>query len=126
MLYRKGKMWAGGCYQPAAPLLQQTLLASVHSSPQDSFGWTAWKRWAGMTEAERRKEDWCYVEGFKLLLDGEDSGSVSSSGDGGSSLAPPDELVATGVSSQLPRGKGATEVVSDFLAELRKCVCVYV
>eukprot|EP00198_Chlamydomonas_reinhardtii_P007236 XP_001696572.1 predicted protein [Chlamydomonas reinhardtii] len=91
-------------------------------SKVDSFGWTAWKRWAGMTEAERRKEDWCYVEGFKLLLDGEDSGSVSSSGDGGSSLAPPDELVATGVSSQLPRGKGATEVVSDFLAELRKYV----
>ncbi|KAG2435486.1 hypothetical protein HYH02_011781 [Chlamydomonas schloesseri] len=74
----------------------------------DSIGWSAWKRWMSMTATERQGADWCYLEGFKLLLDERPQQQ------GG-----PD-LVALGVSSELPRGKSAVDVVVDYLSELRR------
>ncbi|KAG2438533.1 hypothetical protein HXX76_005084 [Chlamydomonas incerta] len=102
----------------------KTLTALLYRGTKvDSFGWTAWRRWAAMTDEERRKGDCRYVEGFKLLLKDDAAGSSSGSSGGsssGSSTAAPHELVARGVSSQLPPGKDAKTVASDFLAELRK------
>lgn len=68
-----------------------------------------------MSAAERLTADWCYLEGFKLLLGDNDSGG----GGGGSARGGPD-LKALG--PRLPKGKNAVDVVSDFLSELRRCV----
>ncbi|PNW81847.1 hypothetical protein CHLRE_06g262977v5 [Chlamydomonas reinhardtii] len=79
----------------------------------DAWGWTAWRRWSEMSAAERLTADWCYLEGFKLLLGDNDSGG----GGGGSARGGPD-LKALG--PRLPKGKNAVDVVSDFLSELRR------
>ncbi|GLC61379.1 hypothetical protein PLESTB_001749800 [Pleodorina starrii] len=66
----------------------------------EAWGWPAWKRWTTMTDQERREGNYCYVEEFKLLLQG---------GGGGGG----------GPAAVLPPGVTEVQVVADFLSELR-------
>lgn len=76
------------------------------SLPQEAWGWTAWRRWSEMSDAERRGGRYAYLENFKLLL------------------APEGEYGwAVDTVCPLPAGLTAVQVVADFLTAPAQAWC---